>query len=145
MERPEIKEENASVANKSNSLRWYSDPRSIMLIALAVLIPLSIPAWRTLNDTFNWLHPLVISIIAGIVTSLMVLPICYWADTKVGISIAGLLGLLTSIFCVFGAAPTGEVTSPMLIAFFVFHILFAYSESNLLWPQNYQKYVEGLK
>jgi len=145
MERPQIKEENASVANKSNELRWYSDPRSIMIIALAVLVPLSIPSWRTLNNEFNWLHPLVVAVMAGIITSLIVLPICYWADSKVGISIAGLFGFLTSAFCAFGAAPVGEVTSPMLIAFFVFHVLFAYSESNLLWPENYQKYVEGLK
>lgn len=135
-------EDNAKViGEKAAVLRWYTDPRSVMLVLLAILIPLTLPAFRVLNDRFDWMHPLLVALAAGLTITFLCLPICVWADQKYGISTAGAIGLLSALFCAYGAPMNGVVVSPMLISFFVFHILFAYAESALVWPKNYQKYV----
>lgn len=126
---------------KHTALRWYLDPKSIVIILTVIVTSLTLPAWRLFNDYINWMHPAMGSIIAGIATALLVFPICAWADNQYGVSTAVLLGLVTSSFTVYGAPLRGEVVAPLIIAFYSFHVFFAYAEAETVWPPLYEAYI----
>ena len=126
---------------KHSVLRWYLDPKSIILIFTIIVTSLSLPAWRLFNDTYEWMHPALGAIIGGAFTTLLIFPICAWADNKFGLSTAVLLGLITASFTVYGAPLRGEVVAPLIIAFYAFHVFFAYAEAESVWPPLYEAYV----
>lgn len=128
---------------KHSVLRWYYDPRSVILIITILAVAITLPAWRLLNDTFEWMHPALAAIIGGAITTLLVYPICSWADATYGLSTAVLLGLVSASFTVYGAPLRGEVVAPLIIAFYAFHVFFGYTEAEHLDPPLYRAYVTG--
>jgi multisubunit Na+/H+ antiporter MnhG subunit len=126
---------------KHSVLRWYSDPKSLLIVMTVIITAISLPAWRLFNDSYEWMHPALASLIAGFCTSMLVYPICAWADNKYGLSTAVLFGLITASFTVYGAPLRGEVVAPLMIAFYAFHLFFAYMEAEILWPPLYEAYI----
>ncbi len=126
---------------KHSILRWYLDPKSIIIIFTIIVTSLALPVWRLFNDTYAWMHPALAAIIAGAFTALLIFPICAWADNKYGLSTSVLLGLVTASFTVYGAPLRGEVVAPLIIAFYAFHVFFAYAEAEALWPPLYEAYI----
>lgn len=119
---------------------WYSDPRSLLILALLLMVAFSLPLFRYLNEAFPWMHPAFVAVLGGAITTVLVAPAMIYADPKYGFSSAVLAGLLVGEFIVYGAPLRGQTAGPVAITFFLYMHLVGLQEANSLWPEEYEQH-----
>jgi hypothetical protein len=115
---------------------WYQNNKVPLMYLVVLMSSMSLPYFRKLNLWLPHVHPALVSLLAGLIVTVITYGPMRYTDPKYALSNALLLGLLVAEFAVYGAPK--DFPAPVAISFFFFMFSYGNEEADHLWPPEYK-------